>query len=129
MPQLRRIKNKNGFTIVELVIVIVVIGILAAISIIGYGAWRQRVATDTLKSDLNGVRSAMDNSRNFGDGFPSALPTTIEASGGVTLTYMYGNDKLYCVQAKSSSAASVTYYLSSSDSTTPKQGTCPPSPL
>lgn len=128
MRRSKQIKTSGGFTIVELIVVIVVIGILAAISIIGYGAWRQRVAVDTLQSDLNGVRSAMNNSRNFNDTFPTSIPKTITPSDGVTFTYVYGDATSYCIEATSISASSVTYYVSSSDSTTPKQGTCPPAP-
>jgi type IV pilus assembly protein PilA len=47
------VKNK-GFTIVELLIVIVVIGILAAITIVAYNGIRTRARTATILSDLNG---------------------------------------------------------------------------
>lgn len=42
--------RKNGFTIVELLIVIVVIGILAAISIVAYNGIQDR-ANDTIRRD------------------------------------------------------------------------------
>lgn len=44
--------NRAGFTIVELLIVIVVIGILAAISIVAYSGIQARAREVTLKSDL-----------------------------------------------------------------------------
>lgn len=54
-----------GFTIVELVVVIVVMGILATITVASYGNWRERTVTNQIKSDLNGVATAMENVRNF----------------------------------------------------------------
>ena len=45
-------KSKSGFTIVELLIVIVVIGILAAISMVAYGQVTSRSRSSVLQSDL-----------------------------------------------------------------------------
>lgn len=45
-------KNKNGFTIVELLIVIVVIGILAAITLVAYNGIQARANDTAIKSDL-----------------------------------------------------------------------------
>jgi len=50
------IKNKqSGFTIVELLIVIVVIAILATITFVAYGGIQRSAAEATLKSDLHVV--------------------------------------------------------------------------
>lgn len=122
-------KSQKAFTVVELTVVIVALGILVSIVVIGFGAWRKQTAVSQLKSDLNAVSHAMENSRNYAQGYPTSIPATVAASSGVTLSYISGDDKKYCVQATSTSASGVTYYLSSSDSTTPKEGTCPLDPL
>jgi prepilin-type N-terminal cleavage/methylation domain-containing protein len=44
--------TKSGFTIVELLVVIVVIGILAAITIVSYAGISQRTTVASLQSDL-----------------------------------------------------------------------------
>ena len=44
---------QNGFTIVELLVVIVVIGILAAITIVSYNGISQRAIVVSLQSDLS----------------------------------------------------------------------------
>jgi general secretion pathway protein G len=48
-------KQQSGFTIVELLIVIVVIGILAAITIVAYNGVQNRAKTAALTSDLRGA--------------------------------------------------------------------------
>jgi prepilin-type N-terminal cleavage/methylation domain-containing protein len=45
--------KQQGFTIVELLIVIVIIGILAAITIVAYNGIQQRAISSSLQSDLN----------------------------------------------------------------------------
>jgi len=46
-------RNKNGFTIVELLIVVVVIGILAAITIVAYNGIQQRAQTSAAAAFAN----------------------------------------------------------------------------
>lgn len=72
-------RRRAGFTIVELLIVIVIIGILAAITIIAYNGIQQRAIGASLKTDLNGASNQLkmyqvDN---------SAYPTSNDCSGGV----------------------------------------------
>lgn len=122
-------KNKNtyGFTIVEIVVVVAVIAIIAAIGIVGYGSWRSNTAAKQVQSDLNGVKAAMSDARNFNNGFPVAIPTTFKASSGVVLSYKYGDARTYCVEGQSAANASVKYYLSETTQA-PQSGSCPGQP-
>ena len=52
-------KSRSGFTIVELLIVIVVIAILAAISIVAYNGIQQRARDNTRKSNLASISKAL----------------------------------------------------------------------
>lgn len=56
-----------GFTIVELLIVIVVIGILAAITIVAYNGVQSRAREASLKSDLTNVAKQIELYRADGD--------------------------------------------------------------
>lgn len=92
---LNNIRNKqreSGFTIVELLIVIVVIGILAAITIISYNGITQKA--NTTKAQTNAVAAQKvaeafnaDNGRypgsiaDFAAGTTAKLPTSITISG------------------------------------------------
>ncbi len=59
-------KQRSGFTIVELLIVIVVIGILAAITIVAYNGVKQRSSIASLQSNLAnlGKMAGMYNADN-----------------------------------------------------------------
>ena len=52
-------KSTTGFTIVELLIVIVVIGILAAITIVAFSGIQQRARDSDRKSDISNLVKAM----------------------------------------------------------------------
>lgn len=117
------INKSKGFTIVELIVVISVIAILAAISIMGYGAWRTNVTVTQVKNDLDAAASAMEDYRTYNNGYPSTLPATVTPSKHVTLTVSSDSSATaYCIDGVSSDSASNTYYVSSG---TKDQGALP----
>jgi type IV pilus assembly protein PilA len=54
---LQRIRNRKGFTLVELMIVVAIIGILAAIAIPNFLQFRLKAKTSEAKSNLGAIRS------------------------------------------------------------------------
>jgi prepilin-type N-terminal cleavage/methylation domain-containing protein len=122
MHKLRK-DSASAFTLAELLVVIVVLGILATITVMGYGNWQKSITTTTIKSDLNGVASAMENAHTFGsNGYPTDINslTTFKPSDGITLVGGSSDGgTTYCVNATSSKDTTLNYYISS---TTASQG-------
>lgn len=52
-----RVSKKIGFTIVELIVVIVVIGILASITVVGYSYVRRDAVESRMKANIGQVKS------------------------------------------------------------------------
>lgn len=106
----KNIKSKySGFTIIELLVVIAVVGILASITVIGYSNWRASSILTQIKSDLNGVKTAMEDARNFGNSYPLTIPTSFTPSEGITLTGGGAVDgKSFCITAAN---GSVVYHI------------------
>jgi prepilin-type N-terminal cleavage/methylation domain-containing protein len=78
--------RNSGFTVIELIIVIVIIGILAAISIIAYSGVQKTAADKAMKSDLQQVSAEMQRAELTNNGvYPTTLPSTIKASPHISL--------------------------------------------
>lgn len=107
-------KSKSGFTIVELLIVIVVIGILAAITIVAYNGIQNRTYDGAVKSDLRnlGVKvreymvlndDAVPAASQVGlESFAKASKSAYQARSGSSLVYCRtANEFAFIAQSRS----------------------------
>lgn len=86
--------GKSGFTIVELLIVIVVIGILAAITIVAYNGIQERAKVQKANADLNALVKAIKIARiNAGTTLMGVTGNGCTACGG-TASYDTTIDKI-----------------------------------
>ena len=120
---IRQRRSSYGFTIVELLVVIIVISILAGMSIITYGQWRTRVAKTSVKSDLTSAAISMRNERNFKDTYPIALPSRFTPSNDVTVTWASGDANSFCLNGVSKVNTQVKYHVTNF-SDMPMEGAC-----
>ena len=82
-------QSQPGFTIVELLIVIVVIGILAAITIVAYNGIQGRAQDTAIQSDLRQFHTVVSQHKAINGTYPTALT----AAMGIKLTKgAYGAD-------------------------------------
>lgn len=88
---------KKGFTIVEMMIVIVVIGIIATIVSLNFPTWQSTIAKNSVKSDLMNVATSFENEKNFNNGYPSTFPNNIKPSSNVILEMTNAGTGKYCV--------------------------------
>ena len=65
-------KNAHGFTIVEILIVIVVIGILASITIVAYNGVQDRASITRSLSDLSTIRKGLEIYKSTYGNYPAA---------------------------------------------------------
>jgi len=118
---------KRGFTIVELLIVIVVIGILAAITIVAYNGIQKRAQVASAQTGTNqAAKKIAAYSATNNDMFPTSLSDAgITDSASITYQYTYSNSaspKTYCVTATTSTTS---YYTNNTTNLSPTPGGCP----
>lgn len=115
---------KKGFTIVELLIVIVVIGILAAITIVAFNGVQNKANVAVLQSDLTNASKKIKADNVLLGTFPDSLSVANEGKGisvsaGTTLAYT-NTATSFCLTGVRGSA---TYHMGSSE--TLSSGGCP----
>lgn len=79
--------NKKGFTLVELLLVIAIIGILAAVLFVGLGNQRERARVTTFKENMRGLVTAYTACTDGGGtivGGSADGGTTVVCSGGTS---------------------------------------------
>lgn len=92
------INTSRGFTIVELLIVVVVIAILAAITIVSYNGISSRAKESSLKTDLSTAVKKLNIEKIDSGSFPATSPDYITDG----LSYM-GGGTAFCVSGEANS--------------------------
>ncbi len=120
-------KQKQGFTIVELLIVVVVIAILAAITIVAFNGIANRAKLSAIQATVEQTSKkiqvfAIQNA----DAYPDDLAAiNISDKGGTTYQYSVDNNvspRIYCLTVTTDS---ISYYQNSSTVSKPTAGACP----
>jgi len=117
---------RHGFTIVELLVVVVVIGILAALVLVGYNGITRSAVNARIVSELSTASKKIELYKvdNGGLQYPSSLADvnySVDTASGITLTYTASVDmKTYCMQG----ALSGRTYFKVNSSSNAQPGIC-----
>lgn len=122
--------QEQGFTIVELIVVIAVIGILASIGYVWYGGAQDRARDATVISDLTTAAELLntDKARSGGKSFPTDIDDAdrgngLPASAGTSYTTYTVNNAAdpptFCLAGVNETS---TFYVT--ESNPPQEGTC-----
>lgn len=119
--------RNQGFTIVELLIVIVVIAILAAITIIGYNGISNRARDSAIQSDVEGFAKAIENDKTLNGSYPASAGAANNGKGlisGSGNTVAYNVDSAgsaFCLQVSRTGSQS---YFATQSNLSPRTGVC-----
>ena len=75
-----------AFTVVELIVVVVVIGVIATVSILGYNGVQRQAATRAVQSDLNNAMTEMQLVYRDTGSYPTSVPSSVQTSDHNTLS-------------------------------------------
>lgn len=118
---------ERAFTIVELLVVIIVIGILATIVVLSYNSVMDRASESAVQADVNSTGALMDSYLRRHHEYPQDPKAANEnkdlpSSGGNTVTYNVSDShRDYCVSVTD---GNVTYHRSSVDGNKTLVGDC-----
>jgi len=128
-------RRRKGFTIVELLIVIVLIGILTLIVVVAFNGVQQKARVAAVQSDLDKAHTSLNVYRintSTNEKFPTVLDcgatpvagsTCLKSSPGTSYQYTVNNavtPPTYCLTATN---GSIVYHVSTEESV--KEGACP----
>jgi prepilin-type N-terminal cleavage/methylation domain-containing protein len=124
---IRKYASKKGFTVVELLVVIAVIGVLATIVIVAYTGVQDKAKAKVLASDLTTALKQLTIDQGRNGGYPATLAAGnkgkgIVASPGTVYTYTYNNGtnpQTLCL-----SATNGNQVMSVTQNTEPAPGGC-----
>jgi prepilin-type N-terminal cleavage/methylation domain-containing protein len=107
-------RSSSGFTIIELLVVIVIIGILATISVVSFNGIQQRAAGTVLMSDLKNASAQLEIAKLVNNEQYQATTSGLTVSAGTTFEYT-STGSTYCLSATSDRNGVPGYNVSSSN--------------
>lgn len=114
-------KRAYGFTIIELIIVVVIIGILTAISIVTYNNIQQKSNKTQVLAAIKDISNALASEYLVNESYPNDLSNILNTPDGVKIdrdlkvSYDAWGQNDYCLTVATGSISPVSYYKDGSD--------------
>lgn len=113
----QRFYGKRGFTLVEILLVIAIIGLLAVIAIPQFISYRSRSIDAQMKSDLRNAAVAIESYFTKYSVYPSSMDALqgfgFQATNGVTLTLTIVSQNSYTITAAKSGGTQASFTFNS----------------
>lgn len=121
----KRVKRIPGFTIVELVVVIVVLAIIATLVIISYDTVTRDSESSAVKADLRNAYAKLKMYRLDNGEYPEEFSGDVAfESTNTSFSYIYGGDSRFCLAGQSPKGPDIIFNIDQSEEI--KEGECAP---
>lgn len=107
-----RFKNESGFTLMEIMVSILIVGILSAIIIPFFLRQREEAVLASMKSDLRNAAEDVGSKFDKDGTYVDDLPAEVKTSESVSLSYDASEGTAYCLRATSPSTKTELYFNS-----------------
>jgi prepilin-type N-terminal cleavage/methylation domain-containing protein len=130
-----------GFTIVELLVVIVVIGTIATLAIVSYVGVSRKASSASIQADLANADRQLElfKTQSPNAHYPLANECPNASSDNICITGSSGNNvsyivdpsdnRSYCIEISNASDSSISYYIDNTNNQVMQEGNCPGPPV
>ncbi|MEK9179277.1 MAG: prepilin-type N-terminal cleavage/methylation domain-containing protein [Patescibacteria group bacterium] len=119
---MRNRTNKNGFTLIEVLVVATIISLLASIGFVSYASFSRQSRDARRKTDLENVRSALELYRSDNDYYPVNLLTIAPTYILTTPADPQSSERLYSYSPTGSPVTSYSMCAGLEGNTSSKTG-------